>query len=399
MHAHLFLNFPSKYIYTTLTIFVGFYPIATVYAETTLPATPCDSILTASGNPYIVETEITIPKGHRLCIKEGCMLFFRPFTGITVEGSLIVEGTSENPVIFTSVNDSLLTPNPTQLANPFDWNGIYITHNADNVELSCFSLMYSVYGIKSQKAMFSIVNGTFRQNGQYNCTVDEVVKQVVEGIPFTYSPHQVLYDRNGATSGNVPVDTEKYNSGMPALLKGNDGKLVKPGSLFSGWNTASDGSGRDYTPGSVLIIENQSVRLFAKWVSTDIRSSTGVRRLLTGKEIPFIIGGAGIVCGGISIAYFKYWLEGNDDYHATTDLIEQKRLSRDGTVFSTVSISAGVVAGIAIATGVVLYFKNSSPQQQVTDFPSISINAMGVAMAFKIPRRCAAENLQCMWQQ
>jgi hypothetical protein len=57
----------------------------------------------------------------------ACAFLFKPFTGMIVDGSLKAEGTLQNPVVFTTVNDGKYNPNSRQLPNPFDWNGIQVS--------------------------------------------------------------------------------------------------------------------------------------------------------------------------------------------------------------------------------------------------------------------------------
>jgi hypothetical protein len=138
---------------------------------------------TPSGNPYLVSDNIIIEPNKKTVIKAGCAFLFKEFSGMRVDGELIVKGTLDSPVVFTSANDSLFSQHAQQLANPFDWNGILITEKATGVELSNFILAYSVYGIKSQKEKFSIINGTFKANGQFHVTVKDSIKPVVDGMP------------------------------------------------------------------------------------------------------------------------------------------------------------------------------------------------------------------------
>lgn len=280
-------------------------------AETILKGTINNTTFTAAGNPYVVEKEIVIPYDKNVEIKQGCRFYFKPFVGITVEGSFRVMGTPEHPVIFTSINDSFATIPSQQLPNPFDWNGIYIKSKAGTVELSNFTLSYSVYGVKSQKEIFTIVNGTFRQNGQYHCTINETIKLVAEGIPFNYGTHG-----------------KGYGSNKPGLER-------------------------------VGVVQTHSVK------------KSGSLAFLRRKEVPYILGGVGIVCGGVSLVFLKRWFDGNDAYNATTDLKEQEQLSDDGKVFSTISIAAGALSVAAITTGVVLYVWNNSSRKKVSVIPLI----------------------------
>jgi hypothetical protein len=155
-------------------------------AETNLSGTLEEMILDQQGNPYVIDENITIPFGKKISIREGCVLLFKPFSGIIVEGSLEVLGSEEKPVIFTSINDSQFYSQSTQSAEPFDWNGILITIQARNVQLSNFILMYSVYGIKSQVDDIKVKSGIFSNNGQFHFTIKDAIQQVSENLPYTY---------------------------------------------------------------------------------------------------------------------------------------------------------------------------------------------------------------------
>lgn len=158
-----------------------------IIAQTILTGDVGGLTLESSGNPYIIADNIIVSSGKTLRINSGVVLLFKPFTGLIVdEGNLDVKGTLEHPVVFTTENDKEYNPNSRQLPNPFDWNGILIKPNAGSVSFSNFILEYSVYGIKSQKEIFSINNGTFKSNGQFHLTVKEVVKPVVDNIPFYF---------------------------------------------------------------------------------------------------------------------------------------------------------------------------------------------------------------------
>ena len=75
--------------------------------------------------------------------------------------------------------------------------------------------------------------------------------------------HSVTYDGNDSTGGTVPVDSRSYNSVASATVPGA-GSLIKSGFNFYSWNTAADGSGTSYPPGSVFVITADTT-LYAQW--------------------------------------------------------------------------------------------------------------------------------------
>ena len=139
-----------------------------------------------ANNPYIVEKDVIVPKGKSVVIPEGIVLLFQPFTGFQVFGRLIVQGSGERLVAFSSINDNLYNPKSEQLPNPFDWNGVFVSKDADGAFLNHFSLKYSVYGVKSQCKNIIIQNAVFQQNGQFHFTVNEQIQMVQDNIPFSY---------------------------------------------------------------------------------------------------------------------------------------------------------------------------------------------------------------------
>jgi len=164
--------------------------LSTGHARTEISGSVSEMTITADGNPFIVKENLIIPKNGHVTITKGCSLFFKPFTGIIVEGSLSIEGTPEERVMFTSINDSLSQEKTTQPANPFDWNGILITQHAQNISLKNFIIKYSVFGLKSQNANMTIDNGIFNGNGQFNCTVNDKILPVVDNLSFHYQNEQ-----------------------------------------------------------------------------------------------------------------------------------------------------------------------------------------------------------------
>ncbi len=199
-----------------------------LFAEISLSGKIGDMTLDTTGNPFKVIDNIVVPAGKTLKIKEGAILLFKPFTGLIVEGSLIVEGTLEKPVIFTTENDAKYNPVSTQAANAFDWNGILITPKAGSVKLSNFVLEYSVYGVKSQKVEFIITNGTFSNNGQFHVTVNDAVKNVIDDMPFAYgkTPEENLDSEKMHTKTQKPA--------KPAATSGVHASWRKPTGICLG---------------------------------------------------------------------------------------------------------------------------------------------------------------------
>jgi len=76
---------------------------------------------------------------------------------------------------------------------------------------------------------------------------------------------KVIFNGNGSTGGDVPVDTSNYQQGATVTVPGNAGNLVKSGYSFTGWNAKADGNGAGYTQGNAFSIGSSDITLYAQW--------------------------------------------------------------------------------------------------------------------------------------
>ena len=77
-------------------------------------------------------------------------------------------------------------------------------------------------------------------------------------------PAAVSYDANAATYGTAPTDATSYTAGDTVTTLANTGGLVQDGAVFTGWNTAADGSGASYAAGGTFTITGDTT-LYAEW--------------------------------------------------------------------------------------------------------------------------------------
>jgi uncharacterized protein (TIGR02145 family)/uncharacterized repeat protein (TIGR02543 family) len=136
--------------------------------------------------------------------------------------------------------------------------------------------VYAVFNGKTTSAVLE--NGHYKINitglvaGVYNIIELTVRDKSINALKTTKTikikyvqRFAIAYNGNGNSSGVVPTDTGKYETGATATVKGNTGILVKTGYVFAGWNTAADGSGTAYAVGASLIMGTKDVTLFARW--------------------------------------------------------------------------------------------------------------------------------------
>jgi uncharacterized repeat protein (TIGR02543 family) len=83
----------------------------------------------------------------------------------------------------------------------------------------------------------------------------------------TMPVYKVVYNGNGHTGGDVPVDSNNYLLSAKVTVKDNSGSLSKSGATFIGWNTAADGSGTAYAAGVSFAMGSADVILYAQWTN------------------------------------------------------------------------------------------------------------------------------------
>jgi len=116
--------------------------------------------------------------------------------------------------------------------------------------------------------------------------------------PWESVDSQLSYSGNGNTGGAAPTN---WGSGSKTVVSA--GNLVKEGYTFKEWNTNSTGTGTSYQPGSTIIIDSESITLYAIWEVVEVLDDSFVlsAQLLNGDVIDGTIGS--------SSGYYKveYW--------------------------------------------------------------------------------------------
>jgi hypothetical protein len=160
---------------------------------------PLPDVVKSSGRPFLVVGDIEVAVGKTVTIGAGTILLFKNFTGLHVIGRLIVEGTKDAPVIFTSENDRSVNHATNLFPNPYDWNGIYIHSDAVGSSFAYCKVEYSVYGIVSETKFIKLNPVVLQFNGKSNLVIEGKEQQVTDK-PYRY----VLSTKDVAAEG-VPV--------------------------------------------------------------------------------------------------------------------------------------------------------------------------------------------------
>ncbi|MEA3248756.1 MAG: right-handed parallel beta-helix repeat-containing protein, partial [Patescibacteria group bacterium] len=109
------------------------FPAFTAQAATPISGTiPDGTVWDAVGSPYTVEADATVPAGATLVVESGVTVEFAADTGLTVEGSLNVNGTESDPAVFTSLS-----------ATPGSWSGILFDSGSAESTLTHVHVSYA----------------------------------------------------------------------------------------------------------------------------------------------------------------------------------------------------------------------------------------------------------------
>ncbi|MBN1578557.1 MAG: hypothetical protein JW913_18485 [Chitinispirillaceae bacterium] len=230
---------PRFPLYSSLILL---FPLSPSFSQTAVSGDIHEYLFNAAGSPYFVEKDIIVPSETECTIEGGCVFLFRPFTGLIVEGTLLVNGTPEQPVVFTSVNDTAYSRGGGQSANPFDWNGVVVAAESHGSSFSNLHVGYSVYGIKSQTPNLIVDRCIFFQNGQFHFTVKDKIHDVREGISFSYPAVKTPEAPKVEQPIAAPTQVEKQPAAPPKLsppvrqkpLLGRKRLVIRYGSLGIG---------------------------------------------------------------------------------------------------------------------------------------------------------------------
>ena len=105
--------------------------------------------------------------------------------------------------------------------------------------------------------------------GTYVLTVTSKTGYIsqIDMTTSTSATFNVTYNGNGNTGGTVPTDVTDYTPDATVTVAANtgDGKLVKENYTGAGWNTANNGTGTNYVPGSGTFTITANTTLYAHW--------------------------------------------------------------------------------------------------------------------------------------
>ncbi|KOY84199.1 hypothetical protein ADM90_02015 [Lysinibacillus macroides] len=124
-------------------------------------------------------------------------------------------------------------------------------------------------------------------NEEWDFAMDVVTKDITLYAQWTENPtYTMTYDSNGATGGDVPKDTQRYEENTSVTVQGNSGNLTRTGYTFAGWNTQADGQGDSYAENDTFIMGTSNQILYAQWTENPTYTVTYNPNGATDGDIP-----------------------------------------------------------------------------------------------------------------
>ena len=95
----------SLMLATVLVLVVASFSVPVlVSASTAIPGGDVSGTWTMDGSPYLIGGDITVPADQTLIIEPGVEVIFESWYKLTVNGTLLAEGTAGSPILFTGTH-------------------------------------------------------------------------------------------------------------------------------------------------------------------------------------------------------------------------------------------------------------------------------------------------------
>ena len=121
-----------------------------------------------AGGSYHVTCDATLASGATLTIEPGVEVQFAPDFSLTVAGTLIANGTPDQPITFTS---------DQEISEPGDWKGLHFVAGSSDSQLSWCMVEYATTGVRVYAGPGETVGPAFsdctiRHNSQHGIQIE-----------------------------------------------------------------------------------------------------------------------------------------------------------------------------------------------------------------------------------
>ncbi|UCD91593.1 MAG: winged helix-turn-helix transcriptional regulator [Methanobacteriota archaeon] len=188
---------------------------------------------------YIAVENVMIPLGETLVIGPGVEVRFNEPFGLVVHGSLIVDGTEGDPVVFTSNSTDKF---------PGDWHGITITETSEENHIDNARIEYAMRGIYcTNGASFSI---------QYS----EIKNNSLAGVDLVSCSGTISHSRLTGNNVGIKADSSEIDVIWSQILQNTDYSMALWNShVHMESTTISDSFDGIYSIGSTLGLFNSTI--------------------------------------------------------------------------------------------------------------------------------------------
>lgn len=193
-----------------------------------------NSVWSDKTKPYVIYDFFKVKEGATLTIKEGVKVYFSPYSAMWVQGTLKVEGTNTEPVIFEGdrTSDKYSDKHTfTKYYNiPGQWFGIYLQYPSKSNTIKYARIKNATVGVYMDSSSFdgnanvSIYN-TFIQNMTYSAVRGTRSKVYIENSVLANCGSACLYTFKGGDYNLKHITVSGYcdfgSSNDPALAVTN----------------------------------------------------------------------------------------------------------------------------------------------------------------------------------
>jgi hypothetical protein len=232
-----------------------------------------------------VTSTITVPSGKSLTIQAGAILKFAG-TQVTANGTLLVGGTTANPVIFTSLFDDTAGGDTNgdgggSLPAPDQWQGIVLNATSAGSVIDHADIRYTGSGgysaihVNQAGADFTLKNSTIRNGSHLGINGN--------GLAFSPTVTNCTFTGNqGVAVGNVSLDMVPGFTSNTASGNGGNYIAVSSATMGSSYaiNPSNCMSGALVIGSAITIGSGQTLTLAA---GTVIKWATGTQITANGK--------------------------------------------------------------------------------------------------------------------
>ena len=179
---------------------------------------------------------------------------FNDGTGFLNNNSQTKSGSNQN--YLTTVDNLDLESGKTHWTVSFSNGVASLVSLGQRVGTGRYTMSYNYNNGSDRFSCYTGIQGT----GQL-----AIYRRVAGDAPTTYS---VTYHDNNKTSGSVPTDSTRYETGDSITVAGNTGDLARTGYTWSGWSLNQDGSGTAYGPTytQTYTVETANINFYPIWV-------------------------------------------------------------------------------------------------------------------------------------